>query len=120
MKTVVIIEDNEFVVKLADTPIKRIEGMQKQRFDDNFNGMLFLMPKVSNCFWMKDCLIPLDIIFIKDNTITKIFENCPPCFVEEDCTNYCGRGSIVLEVFGGTCKRMNIKKGDRVRYNLRF
>ena len=82
-----------------------------------FDGMLFLMETSSNCFWMKGCIISLDIIFINDNVITKIFEKCPPCYVD-NCPSYCAKGSIILEVASGTCNRLGIQKGDRVSYSL--
>jgi len=44
-----------------------------------------------------------------------IHHNCPPC-VDEDCENYCGRGYFILEVEGGTCKNLGIKKGDSVKF----
>ena len=39
--------------------------MMNKVFDDSFNGMLFFMQKRENQkFWMYNCLIPLDIIFM--------------------------------------------------------
>ena len=74
------------------------------------------LPK--QCFWMKNCLIPLDIIVIKNNVIVNIHHNCPPCDDEFDCPSYCGNGNIVLEVEGGTCEIQNIQAGDSVEYIL--
>jgi uncharacterized membrane protein (UPF0127 family) len=111
----VIIQDNIFKVKLCTTPKSIIDGMSKKMFDDSFNGMLFLFPEIKNQkFWMYNCIIPLDIIMINDNVITKIHHNCPPCIDENECLSYCGEGDKVLEVLGGTCKSLNIKKGDIV------
>jgi uncharacterized membrane protein (UPF0127 family) len=64
---------------------------------------------------MKNCTIPLDIIYIDNQIISKVHHNCPPC-VDEDCENYCGRGYFILEVEGGTCKNLGIKKGDSVKF----
>ena len=111
------IRNNKFKVKVMDTPSSRTEGMQGKKFNEYFDGMLFLMETSSNCFWMKGCIISLDIIFINDNVITKIFEKCPPCYVD-DCPSYCAKGSILLEVESGTCSKLGIQKGDGVSYSL--
>lgn len=111
------INENIFKVKaLADKNSQKI-GMQKRRFDSTFEGLLFLMGGKKQCFWMKDCIIPLDIIMIKNNVIVNIHHDCPPCN-SDDCPSYCGRGNIVLELAGGTCEELNIQPGDWVEYIL--
>ena len=65
------IGDNTFKIKLAISEKERANGMMKKRFDDTFDGMLFLEKSGNHCFWMKNCIISLDIIFIKNNIITK-------------------------------------------------
>lgn len=62
-------------------------------------------------FWMKDCLIPLDIIFCENNQIVKIFHNCQPCG-KKSCKQYSHSGNLVLEVAGGTCNQNGISVGD--------
>ena len=80
-----------------------------------FNGMLFFMDDDTSCFWMKNCIIPLDIIFIEGRTITKIHHDCPPC-KSDDCPNYCGKGRMILEIMGGSAKELDIKKGDQIKF----
>ena len=109
------IDDKTFNVKVMDDYRKRAEGMMNKTFNEYFNGMLFLMTDHTNCFWMKNCIIPLDIIYIDNQIISKVHHNCPPCF-DEDCESYCGRGYFILEIEGGTCKSFNIKKGDSVKF----
>ena len=53
----------------------------------------------------------------KDNTISKIFHNCPPC-KSEDCGNYCSEGDMILELQGGTCKQLGIKSGNKIISDL--
>jgi uncharacterized membrane protein (UPF0127 family) len=74
----------------------------------------------TNCFWMKKCTIPLDVIFIEGLTISKIHHNCPPCESkkDEDCENYCGRGRLILEIRGGSAEELKIKKGDEIKLLL--
>lgn len=110
-----MIKNNIFNVKLSFKPDSIQKGMMGQKFNDEFNGMLFLMRGNNiQCFWTYNCIIPLDIIMIKDNVISKIHHNCPPCTNKNECLSYCGEGDKVLEVLGGTCKSLNIKKGDLV------
>lgn len=110
------INQNIFKVKtLVDEESQSI-GMMGKTFDNTFNGLLFLMGGKKQSFWMKNCLIPLDIIIIKNNVITTIHHNCPPCNDEFDCPSYGGNGNIVLELEGGTCDINNIETGDWVEY----
>lgn len=103
-------------VKILTTPEERSEGMMFKCFDDNLDGMLFIMEGYEQqSFWMKNCIVPLDIIFIKNNIIESISEKCPPC-KHNDCPSYDGYGNIVLEVKGGFCSENNIKVGDKVVY----
>ena len=110
-----IINKNKFKVKTVISSKDTSRGMMNKRFDDTFNGMLFIMSEGEHCFWMNNCIINLDIIFIKDDIITKIHHNCPPC-KDDECRNYCGEGDIVLEVKGGTCKQKGISEGDGLVY----
>lgn len=114
---IININDNQFNVKLAKTEEEKSEGMMGKKFSQNFNGMLFFMGQGKHCFWMKNCTIPLDIIFIKQGEISIIHHDCPPCeyYDDEQCERYCGKGSLVLELPGGTCNLLDISEGDRVQ-----
>jgi uncharacterized membrane protein (UPF0127 family) len=109
------INDNIFNVKTLLDKKSQAIGMMYKRFDSTFDGLLFLMGGKKQCFWMKNCIIPLDIIIIKNNVIVNIHFECPPCN-EDPCLSYCGRGNIVLELEGGTCEDLNIQPGDSVEY----
>ena len=111
------INDNIFKVKIQTSPEETQEGMMNKTFDKTFNGMLFVMRNQEHCFWMKNCIIPLDIIFIDNDVITKIHHNCQP-MTDESHNNYCGEGNFILEIKGGTCKKLGIKKGDVVTFPL--
>ena len=109
-----VINNNLFNVKTVMTQRDIQKGMMGRKFDKNFNGMLFLMPDKKHSFWMKDCIVPLDIIFIDGNEITKIHSNCEPCH-EKNCPHYEGFGDMVLELEGGTCERLGIEEGDIIK-----
>jgi len=109
------INNNTFEVKpLTDKKSQSI-GMMGKKFDKEFDGLLFLMGGNKQCFWMKNCIQNLDIIMIKNNTITKIHQDCKPCDTD-DCPSYCGTGNIVLEIDGGSCDKLGIQPGDFVEY----
>lgn len=111
---IININDNQFNVKLATTEQEKSEGMMGKKFNSTFNGLLFLMGDGKHCFWMKDCILDLDIVFISQARITKIHHKCQPCQENDDdyCERYCGVGSLVLELPGGTCESLNITEGD--------
>ena len=102
------------VIALGDSESQSI-GMMGKRFNKSINGLLFLMGGEKQCFWMKNCILPLDIIIIKNNVIMNIHSNCPPC-KGNNCASYCGNGNIVLELEGGTCEELGIEPGDVVKY----
>lgn len=111
-----IINNNLFNVKCVFTQKDTNEGMMGKKFNNKFDGMLFFMKDEPHHFWMKNCIIPLDIIFIKSNIIDKIHHNCKPC-VTEECERYSGDGDLVLEILGGSCRKYDIKEGDRLYFN---
>jgi uncharacterized membrane protein (UPF0127 family) len=111
------INNNTFKVKTLIDKKSQSIGMMGKKFDNTFDGMLFLMDGKKQCFWMKNCIIPLDIIMIKNNVIVNIHNDCSPCN-DDDCPSYCGRGNIVLELEGGTCDELNIQPGDWIEYQL--
>lgn len=109
------INNNVFKVKtLLDKRSQGI-GMMGKDFDNTFNGLLFIMDSPQNSFWMKNCIVPLDIIYIDKNKISKIHHSCPPCETE-NCQSYAGDTNIILEIKGGSCRNLNIKNGDSVEY----
>jgi len=115
----VTIGNNEFKVKLCVTPEAIKNGMMGKRFNDEFNGMFFILPyKGEQSFWMMNCIIPLDIIMIDGNTITTINSNCQPCSDVDECESHKGYGDKVLELAGGTAEELGIKKGDKISFSL--
>ena len=109
------INNNKFVVKTMLTSKDKSKGMMNKKFTSDNQGMLFLMDDGDHYFWMKNCVEPLDIIFINDDIITKIHHNCEPC-TTDDCPNYSGNGNYILELIGNTCNRLKIKEGDRILF----
>lgn len=106
-----------FKTKLLKTPREIEQGMMGKHFTGLFDALLFVMDNIKeSSFWMKNCIVPLDIIFIDQGKITKIYHDCKPC-VKDECKRYPGKGNLVTELPGGTCKKLNIKKGHIVEFS---
>jgi|SRR5882724_1076186 len=103
-----------FRVEIARTDTEREQGLMYRDKLAPDAGMLFFYPTDRPvAFWMKNTLIPLDMIFIKrDGTVLSIAERTVP-FSEASIPS--GEPvAAVLEVNGGTASHLGIKPGDRV------
>jgi uncharacterized membrane protein (UPF0127 family) len=84
---------------------------------DTLNGcMVFKMGKGHHSFWMKDCLIDLDIVFVLNNRITRIHPNCPPSGRSINPPRYTGLGDHVIEFPAGTAIKWKVN--DKVSMYL--
>lgn len=105
-------------VELAKTFRQKQTGLMYRRRLEVGRGMLFAYNKPYKLnFWMKNTLIPLDIIFIgEDLRIKHISEKTPPCPSDETCPLYSSVYPVqyVLEVPGGYTHLFKIKEGDRL------
>ncbi len=103
-------------VELARTDAERARGlMWRERLAPDA-GMLFLFDESApHGFWMKNTLIPLDMIFIgEDGRIVGIVESATPgstALREVGAPN-----RYVLEVNGGWSAARGVRTGDRVRF----
>ncbi len=105
---------HQFHVELAATTEARRTGLMHRRSLARDAGMLFIFPNSSrHTFWMKNTLIPLDMLFIAgDGHIVYVHHNAQPHSLtpigpEEDAT-------AVLEINGGLSRRLGITIGDRI------
>lgn len=101
-------------LEVMDTPNKRIMGMMGR---DNLDGaMVFPFGEVSEkSFWMKNCKIPLDMIFVVDNQITDVYKNVQPCNPEGDCNHQRGIADTVIEFNGGYLDNNNVEVGQSIK-----
>ena len=80
-------------------------------------GMLFAFnDEGPQTFWMKNTLIPLDMIFVdSDSKIVDIIENVPPC-EQDECPTYTSKeaAQYVLEVNAGFVQYKGVKIGDHL------
>ena len=103
-------------VEIADDLNERAKGLMFREDLGENEGMFFIFGDVAERnFWMKNTLIPLDIIFICDDFKIVNIEEAEPC-EEDPCKNYFSKGGAkyVLEVNKRFSERNNIDVGDRV------
>ncbi|MGB8216532.1 MAG: DUF192 domain-containing protein [Candidatus Methanoperedens sp.] len=107
--------------ELATTPKEMKTGLMNRASLPENRGMLFIFDKEGIYkFWMKNTLIPLDIIWLDENGkiiyIEKSALPCPvstcPLFGPESSSKY------TLEVNGGYTERHKINVGDKARINI--
>lgn len=103
-------------LEVAKTEQQQAMGlMYRKQLEDN-RGMLFsFSPPRPVGFWMKNCLINLDMVFLRNGQVVAIANNAPPC-QKEPCPVYGPSVSVdqVIELRGGRAKELGIKQGDRL------
>jgi uncharacterized membrane protein (UPF0127 family) len=103
-----------FSLEVVSKPVDIQMGLMFREKMGKDQGMLFQMgaPQLTS-FWMKNTLIPLDMLFIaEDGTIINIHHNAEPHSLTPIPSN--GEVTGVIELNGGRAKALNIKVGDRV------
>lgn len=102
--------------EIADTPNERSRGLMFRETMEDGHGMIFLFPdEQQRSFWMKNTLIPLDMIFIRsDKTILGVVENAEPRTTTSRMVP--GASQYVLEINGGRASELGIRAGQTVRF----
>ena len=108
------INNKTFSAEYLSEPNDIRQGMMGR---DSLEGcMVFKMGKGHHSFWMKDCIIPLDIVFVLNNRINRIHPNCEPASGRISPPRYTGIGDHVIEFPAGTTDGWKV--GDRVAMYL--
>lgn len=120
----VTINDIEFYVELADDDNERAMGLMYREQMADEEGMLFIFPNSQyRAFWMKNTLIPLDILYFDQNKkLINISENTPPCKnTTTRCPNYPSKkpAKYVLEINAGLSKKHGFSAGDELLIELK-
>ncbi len=105
-----------FAVEVADEPRERSLGLMNRPSMPRGAGMLFVYDQPQRAtFWMRNTLIPLDMIFADETgTVTRIHENAIPL---DETTIDGGEGVLfVLEINGGLAARLGIAEGTEFRH----
>jgi uncharacterized membrane protein (UPF0127 family) len=105
-----------FKVELARTSEEQAMGLMFRTEMGADEGMIFPMdPPRRAAFWMKNTVIPLDIIYVgTDHRILNIAANAQP--YSEEAIYSAGKVSGVLELNGGRAAQLGIEPGDIVKW----
>ena len=103
-----------FDVELALTPKEQQKGLMFREEMPEMHGMLFVFgSEFTRSFWMKNTLIPLDIIFIeRDGRIQHVHSMAKP--LDESAVSSGAPSYAVLEINGGLANKLDIKPGDYI------
>ena len=72
------VSDKKLIVWVADTHDKRLQGLQNIIWMPKDRGMLFAFDSADRyCFWNKNTLIPLKLIFMRQGIVTEEIELAP-------------------------------------------
>jgi hypothetical protein len=119
-QTVYVVTDEaefELEVEVADSDTERAKGLMYRENLCEYCGMLFIFSSdTENGFWMKDCYIPLDIIFVSEQgEIVDIKRDFEPCD-EDQCPSYSPDQPYryAVEVNSGWCDEKDVNIGDKV------
>ena len=103
-------------VEIASRPEERNQGLMYRDFMPARFGMLFIFEQSApRSFWMRNTVIPLDLIFVDDNNrIVSIQTDTKPYSDDPIPSN--GPARYVIEVNSGFCQKNNIKVGGWAKF----
>lgn len=106
-------------VQIADDNNERARGLMFAESLDENAGMFFVFEKeVYQTFWMKNTLIPLDMIFIDEELKIADIKYATPCS-QDPCALYKSKApaKYVLEVNGNFTIKNSIRPGNKIKIN---
>lgn len=112
------LKGERFRVEIADDPETQARGLMFRTHMDADAGMLFVYKDSQRrTFWMRNCRIPLDILYFDENAeLVGEALGVPPCNAAQ-CPQYDGGGArarYVLELNAGVAKQLGVSRGDRL------
>ncbi len=127
-----VLGGEEFELELAVTAEARELGLMHRDHIDDHGGMLFIYPwSQVLSYWMKNCPIEMDIVFINDKGVvvaTHRMLSAPPhrsgqsdAEYDNSLPRYDSRrpAQFAIELQAGTVDRLKIKPGDKIEMELK-
>lgn len=109
------LKGRRFHVEVVDTEPLRQQGLMHRKHLPMDQGMLFVFPREQPlAFWMKNTLIPLDILYFDAQLrLVSVARNVPPC-KSAVCPSYpsAGPGQYTLELNAGVAETLGVRRGD--------
>jgi len=116
---IILPDHSAIIVEVASDDPTREQGLMYRDHMAEDRGMIFLFPQAGEYpFWMKNTLIPLDMIWMDaDHRIVHIANDVQPCKADP-CPNYPpnAKASSVLELAAGVAAKHHLKDGDVLRF----
>ncbi|MFW6414844.1 MAG: DUF192 domain-containing protein [Thermodesulfobacteriota bacterium] len=111
----IVINKKAYVFELADTALKRKNGLMFRQNLGEISGMLFVYPEEQHRnFYMKHTYIPLDIAFInRDLQVIKIHGMRP---LDKTSVRSGGRAKYALEAERGLFQQAGLEEGDKIHF----
>lgn len=110
--------DESIIVELALDSAAQAQGLMFRESMPSDRGMLFMFPETSSlAFWMKNTLIPLDIIYISDAGEIVHIVTAEPCKISQ-CPSYpsTAPAKYVLELNAGEAKERGLEVGTNLMW----
>lgn len=116
------IQQNCYTVEIAKTSLEKQVGLMNRKTLPQNEGMLFVYDQEKTIsFWMKNTLIPLDIIWFNNNKeIVDIKKQAQPCINNQPCLVITpnNEAKYVLELNAGEAEKNKMKIGDQINFSL--
>jgi uncharacterized membrane protein (UPF0127 family) len=116
---IILPDKSAVIVEVASDDPTREQGLMYRDHLAENRGMIFLFPQAGEYpFWMKNTLIPLDMIWMDaEHRIVHIAHDVPPCKADP-CPNYPpnAKASSVLELATGVAAKHHLANGDVLRF----
>lgn len=117
-KTIMLLDGEYFTLDVAITKAELLQGLMYRDHLPQKTGMLFpFYPARTVNFWMKNTLIPLDMVFLRNQQVVHLVTDAVPC-MGDPCPSYNSLVPVdmVVELPAGTVRQYSIDYGDPVQF----
>lgn len=109
-------------IELATTPEEQMRGLMFREHLDENAGMLFIFEEARPLsFWMKNTLIPLDVLYMDQNGTIVDIHTMQPCPAETiQCPSYPSQAEAkyALEINGGRAEELGLEVGEQLQLKI--